>query len=96
VCFRGVDRECAIVRRPPASSAAAERKDRETRQLALSLDSFSWQGLELESTRLGVPVEELIGFAIVYYLADLDSGRVARTTRLADRPQPDDADTMPG
>jgi hypothetical protein len=26
----------------------------------------------------GVPVEELVSFAVMYYLADVDSGRIAR------------------
>jgi hypothetical protein len=48
------------------------------RKLALQLDEFAWEAIQHESTRLGVSEEELIGFAIVYYLADIDSGRIAR------------------
>ena len=50
----------------------------ETRQLALSLQGFAWEALEAECTRLGISAEELVGHAIAYYLADLDSGRIAR------------------
>jgi hypothetical protein len=46
--------------------------------LALTLDAFAWEALLQESAALGVPVDELAVFAILYYLADLDSGRVAR------------------
>ena len=49
------------------------------------MDSFSWEALELEGARLGVPVEELVGFAVLYYLADVDSGRIAREPRGAAR-----------
>jgi hypothetical protein len=42
------------------------------------MDAFAWQAAEEESQRLGVSVEELVVFAVLYYLADLDSGRVAR------------------
>jgi hypothetical protein len=31
-----------------------------------------------EAARLGVSLEELASFAVLYYLADLDSGRIAR------------------
>lgn len=48
------------------------------REVTLRMDRFGWDALERESARLGVCAEELIRFAIVYYLADLDSGRVAR------------------
>ncbi|MGD0455634.1 MAG: hypothetical protein ABSB69_18770 [Solirubrobacteraceae bacterium] len=48
------------------------------RELALGLDNFGWEAIAQESARLGVSEEELIAFAVLYYLADLDSGRVAR------------------
>lgn len=50
-----------------------------TRRLTLQLDEFGSQTLEQESARLGVTEEELMRFALLYYLADLDSGRIART-----------------
>ena len=59
---------------PPAKGRAMPVK----RKLALQLDEFAWEAIQHESTRLGVSEEELIGFAIVYYLADIDSGRIAR------------------
>ena len=51
---------------------------REDGSVTLRLDGFAWESVEQESSRLGIPVEELIAFAVLYYLADLDSGRIAR------------------
>ncbi len=58
-----------------------------TRELRLDLDAFAREALEQEAARLAVSVEELARFAILYYLADRDSGRIARQPRLA--PPPD-------
>jgi hypothetical protein len=46
--------------------------------LVLQLDGFAWKTLTEESVRLGVSIEELAKFAVLYYFADLDSGRIAR------------------
>jgi hypothetical protein len=48
------------------------------RVLTLDLDAFALKALEDEARGMGVPVEELASFALMYYLADYDSGRVAR------------------
>jgi hypothetical protein len=48
------------------------------RTLLVSLSDFAWEALEEESTRLGVPIDELVGFSVLYYIADADSGRIAR------------------
>jgi hypothetical protein len=48
------------------------------RQLRLSLDSFAWDAIAEESERLGISVEEIATFSVLYYLADIDSGRIAR------------------
>jgi hypothetical protein len=48
------------------------------RSLSLPMDVFAWEAVEEESARLGVSVEELVAFSVLYYLADVDSGRVAR------------------
>jgi hypothetical protein len=50
----------------------------QAQELRLRLDRFAWQAIGEESHRLGVPVEELARFSVLYYLADLDSGRIAR------------------
>jgi hypothetical protein len=47
----------------------------------LQLDGFAREAIDEEAARLGVPVDELVSFSVLYYLADLDSGRVARQIR---------------
>lgn len=66
---------------PTVSRPSPARRDEDTdrkRNLLVNLSDFAWQALEEESTRLGVPIEELISFSVLYYIADADSGRVAR------------------
>ena len=46
--------------------------------VTLRLDEFTYRTIEEESVKMGVSVEELSIFAVLYYLADLDSGRIAR------------------
>jgi len=48
------------------------------RNLSVPMDGFAWEAVQEESSRLGVSVEELVAFSVLYYLADVDSGRVAR------------------
>jgi hypothetical protein len=57
------------------------------RSLSLPMDAFAWETVREESTRLGVSVEELIAFSVLYYLADVDSGRVARRIALSPYPE---------
>lgn len=66
--------------RGPAAGGAAEQ------EVAVTLQSFAREALLLECERLGVSEEELIRFAVMYYLADLDSGRIAR--RIVDGSSP--------
>jgi hypothetical protein len=47
-------------------------------QLTLKLDEFARNALLEESSRLGVSREELAEFSLLYYLADVDSGRISR------------------
>jgi len=54
------------------------RGTREQRDLTLRLDRFARETIDEEAARLGVPVEELIAFSVLYYLADVNSGRIAR------------------
>jgi len=81
-----VEWECAIVssRLRVTGLPAADRSRLPARSMSLRLDEFAWGAIEHESARLGVSEEELVAFAIVYYLADLDSGRIAR--RIPGRP----------
>jgi hypothetical protein len=46
--------------------------------LTVRLRGFTREALEQESARMGVSVEELAVFALNYYMADVDSGRIAR------------------
>jgi hypothetical protein len=46
--------------------------------LAVQLDGFAAEATDEEATRLGVSVKELVSFSVLYYLADVDSGRIAR------------------
>jgi hypothetical protein len=51
--------------------------------VTLRLDRFAWEAIEEEADRVGVPIEDLIVFSTLYYLADLDSGRIARRISLS-------------
>ena len=46
--------------------------------LTLNLDEFAYRTIEQESVKLGVSVEEFAIFGVLYYLADIDSGRISR------------------
>jgi hypothetical protein len=50
-----------------------------TRSLELPLDAFTWGAIDDEASHQGVPIDELIAFSVLYYLADVDSGRIARS-----------------
>jgi hypothetical protein len=55
-------------------------------RVALSLDPFAWETLTEQSRQMGVSVEELVSFSVLYYIADLDSKRIARLVPPAPRP----------
>lgn len=57
------------------------------RRMALQLDGFAAEAIDEEADRLGISVEELVSFSVLYYLADVDSGRIAR--QIATSPYPD-------
>jgi hypothetical protein len=63
-----------ILNREAGSPAGAECGQR----VALELDRFAGEALAAEARRLGASTEQLAKFAVLYYLADLDSGRIAR------------------
>lgn len=46
--------------------------------VSLGLDGFAWRAVREEAAREGLTVDEFITFSVLYYLADLDSGRIAR------------------
>jgi len=58
-------------------------------EVTLALEGFARESVEEEAIRLGVPVQELVSFAVLYYLADVDSGRIAR--QVCRSPYPDSA-----
>jgi hypothetical protein len=60
------------------ASAHGNQEVRTARKLTLDLDTFAWEALTEESAQLGVSIEELASHALLYYLADRDSGRIAR------------------
>lgn len=63
----------------PERSPVAGRGDHcERQKLTLELDTFAWETLSEQSIELGVSIEELATFSVLYYLADLDSKRIAR------------------
>jgi len=71
-----------------SGSRAGDRQGvRGDRQLTLRLEGFAWEAIEEESARLGVSVEDFVAFSVLYYLADIDSGRIAR--RITRSPYPD-------
>lgn len=50
----------------------------ESGHVAVQLDGFVAEAVDEEATRLGISAEELVSFSVLYYLADADSGRIAR------------------
>lgn len=55
-----------------------DENSEDERTLALQLDDFAWEALREEAAKQGVPAEDLASFAVLYYLADADSGRISR------------------
>jgi hypothetical protein len=69
----------------PSRSGGAQR-ERTDRSLTLTLEGFAWDTLDEEAAREGITTEELITFSVLYYLADVDSGRISR--RITRSPYP--------
>ena len=53
-------------------------KDTGRYELRVSFAQATWEVIEAEARNEGVPVEDLIRFAVMYYIADSDSGRISR------------------
>jgi hypothetical protein len=53
--------------------------DNAVHEATVPLSAFAYEALAEEAERQGVTLPELLAHAALYYLADLDSGRVART-----------------
>lgn len=58
--------------------AGRERGERRAGTLTLDLDAFAWSALADESATLGISIDELASFSVLYYVSDHDSGRIAR------------------
>lgn len=56
------------------------------RSVTLRLESFAWETIEREAAGEGLTAAELITFSVLYYLADIDSGRISR--RISRSPYP--------
>lgn len=70
-----VIRRVPIVSRPAASRSEHAEP---ARIVDVHLEGFALEAIEEEAAHLGVSVEELATFCVLYYLADVDSGRIAR------------------
>lgn len=66
----------------------SRRDERAAREVKLDLGTLAWQALDEEAGNTGMSIEELVGFSILYYLADRDSGRIARRVPSAPAPTP--------
>jgi hypothetical protein len=70
---------------PPRSRAERgfpgleDRRTGSRASVELKLDRFAAKAIEEQAGSFDVTVEDLVSFAVLYYLADVDSGRVART-----------------
>jgi hypothetical protein len=63
------------------------------RMVPVRLEGFAAEAVDQEAERLGVSFEDLVNFSVLYYLADVDSGRIAR--QIITSPYPADGDSEP-
>jgi hypothetical protein len=61
-----------------SSCSGGGEEVRTDRSLMLRLDDFAWEAIEEEAAREGLTTEELVAFSVLYYVADVDSGRISR------------------
>jgi hypothetical protein len=47
------------------------------KQMTIELEGFTAEVIDQEADRLGISAERLVAFSVLYYLADVDSGRIA-------------------
>jgi hypothetical protein len=64
------------------------------RTVTLTLEGFAWDTLDEEASIEGITTEELITFSLLYYLADIDSGRISR--RITKSPYPEHRESTSG
>jgi hypothetical protein len=70
------------------SASRSGTVDSTERNLALRLRGFAWETLEEEAAREGLSTEKLVAFSVLYYLADVDSGRISRQVSKKPYPSP--------
>jgi hypothetical protein len=69
------------------SSSRRGRSEDERRTVVLRLDELAWKAIEQEAAREGLTTEELVAFSVLYYVADVDSGRISRRVSRSPYPQ---------
>jgi hypothetical protein len=57
-------------------------------RLTIEFDQFAWERINEEADRQRVTPEEIVRHAAMYYMADLDSGRVAMRVLREESPSP--------
>jgi hypothetical protein len=84
--YKGVCRDSTgpNVSPPRSGEAQGEHTDR---QVTVTLEGFAWETLDEEAAREGITTEELVTFSVLYYLADVDSGRISRRISRSPYPQ---------
>jgi hypothetical protein len=82
-------RETGDAKLPPGQRDA-QNEGKSRRTITVDVLGFTWDAIEEEALRQGITPQELARFSLLYYLADCDSGRIARklppppsTTKLA-------------
>jgi hypothetical protein len=60
------------------SRATASGQTGRERQVTLRLERFAWEAIDEQTAASGMPTEDFLAFAALYYLADINSGRIAR------------------
>jgi hypothetical protein len=69
------------MRAPYRGSDAEAGGESGTGEITLRIGGFVRDLIEVEALQLGISAEDLVRFSVLYYLADLDSGRIARDVR---------------
>jgi hypothetical protein len=78
----------AIARRIVHSGERDGSETRGTRDVVAQIDGFAAKAIDEEAERLGISVDELVSFSVLYYLADVDSGRISREISASPYPSP--------
>ncbi len=71
-----------------SSEHAGQPRETGTVDVAVALSPFAHSELQKEAERQNVPLEELLAYAGVYFLADISAGRAGRRGQV---PRTDDA-----